>query len=69
MEEISFSDALKVLALSDSNLRGNPLLDVNRLKQRRNDSAVMSGTKSRCTALTTQQVNRHSQTLRGSDAE
>ena len=50
MEEIS-SDALKVLALSHGNLRGNPLLDVNRLKQRRNDSAVMSGTKSRRTAL------------------
>ena len=53
---------LNNLALSEIIL-GNPLLAVNRLKLLRNVSADMSGTTSKCTAGTAQQVYRQSHTF------
>ena len=55
---IDFAADLKVFPLSDTILRGNPRLDVKRLKHRRKASTIMFGTMSRCTALTTQHVNK-----------
>ena len=60
--KILFAD-LNVLLLSDISFRGTPLLAVNLLKHKINDEAVMSTTKSKCTALVTQQVKRHIHTL------
>ena len=54
---------LKVFALSEMHSRGNPLLAVKRLKLLMKASAVMSGTMSKCTALTTQQVYTQIHTL------
>ena len=54
---------MKVFPLSEINLLGNSLLAVKRLKLQRKDTAVISGTMSRWTALTTQHVYRHIQTL------
>jgi len=54
--------ALKVLALSDS-LRGNPHRAENRLRLLRNEGVVRSGTRSKCTALITQQVYKQIQTF------
>ena len=54
---------LKVFALSDIILEGTPLLAVKRLKLLRKLVAVMSGTKSRSTALIAQHVYRHSHTV------
>ena len=58
---------LNVFPLSEIILRGKPLLAVNRLKLLINDSQLRSGTKSRCTALTAQQVYRQIQTLASVD--
>ena len=55
--------ALKVLALSEMNLYGIPLLAANLLRHRIKVEVERSGTISRCTALVTQHVKRHSQVL------
>ena len=53
-----FSTVLNVLALSETIWTGNPHRDVKHLKLRINDAAIISGTKSKCTALVVQQVYR-----------
>ena len=54
---------LKVFALSDIIRIGVPCLAAKRLKFRKTDKVVMSGTISRYTALVEQQVYRQSHTL------
>ena len=60
---MSLSVAMNVLALSERDLLGSPLLAAKRFRQRTNVIAVMSHTISRWTARTTQHVNRSIQTL------
>jgi len=54
---------LKVLALSDHVVEGNPLIPTKRRNASKNDSAESKLVSSRCTALVEQQVNRHTYTL------
>ena len=55
--------ALNVFPLSEITRLGSPRLAANRLKLRRKVEADISGTRSKCTALTTQHVYKHIQTL------
>ena len=57
---MSLAADLNVLLLSEITLGGKPRLDT---KLRMKVSAVISVTKSRCTALVAQHVYRHSQTF------
>ena len=58
-----FAADLNVFPLSEIILHGNPLLAVNLLKHLMNDSQLISGTKSKCIALTAQQVYKQIHTL------
>lgn len=64
---VSLDARLNVLPLSDIILDGMPHLAEKRLKLLRKVSAVMSVTKSRCTARVVQHVYRHNHTLEVSD--
>ena len=55
--------ALKVLPLSEMNLRGSPLRAANHLRHQIKVSVDMSRTMSRCTALVTRQVNKQMYTF------
>lgn len=63
IDAMAVSAALKILPLSDNILAGYPFNDVKHRKQCRNDDIVISGMRSKCTARTTQQVNKHIATL------
>ena len=59
----AFAAALIVLALSEIIFRGSPRLAENLLKLQMKDEVYKSGTISRCTARTMQQVYRQGQTF------
>ena len=56
---MSFEADLNVLALSDSNVAGSPLLLVHRRKASMKSSELSLFVNSRCTALVEAQVNKH----------
>ena len=60
---MSFEADLNVLALSDSNVTGSPLLLVNRRKASMKASELSLFVNSRCTALAEAQVNKHTYAL------
>ena len=63
---MSFEADLNVLALSDSNITGSPLLLVNRRKASMKASELSLFVNSRCTALVEAQVNKHTYVLESS---
>ena len=60
---MTLSAPLNVLLLSDTIRRGNPLRDMNLLKERMKDWVVISSTASEYTALMVQQVYKQIQVL------
>ena len=63
---MSFEADLNVLALSDSNVTGSPLLLVDRRKASMKSSELSLFVNSRCTALVEAEVNKHSYVLESS---
>ena len=60
---MSFEADLNVLALSDSDVTGSPLLLIDRRKASMKSSELSLFVNSRCTALVEAQVNKHSYVL------
>ena len=63
---MSFEADLNVLALSDSNVTGSPLLLVNRRKASMKASELSLFVNSKCTALVEAHVNKHTHALESS---